>query len=328
MGKSQSDFSKIILVTGGSGFIGSNYLNWAVLRYPNYCFINLDALTYAANQKNIEVADQPNYIFIHADIRDQAALETIWNEYHPTHIINFAAESHVDNSITGPSIFVETNILGTQNLLEIARRHAVKRFHQISTDEVYGSLDTDDRPSREEDLLEPNSPYSASKAAAEMLVRAYNKTFGLNTVTTRASNNYGPYQHGEKLIPLFITNLLQKKKVPLYGTGKNVRDWLYVGDHVQGIDRVFHDGRSGEIYNLGGGYELENIDITKKLLTLLQLDETMINYVTDRPGHDFRYALDSSKAEKKLGWKPEKSFDEGLHETIQFYKKELGVHEN
>ena len=312
---------KVILVTCGAGFIGSNYLNTVVPRYPNYRFVNIDALTYAADLKNITVADAPNYVFVQADIRDVSALQKTWETYSPTDIIHFAAESHVDNSIAGPRIFVETNVLGTQNLLELARASGVKRFHHISTDEVYGSLGFDAPSTDENAPLLPNSPYSASKAGADHLVRSYNKTFGLNTVITRASNNYGPHQHHEKLIQLFISNLLSGKKVPLYGTGKNVRDWLYVGDHILGIDAAFHKGKSGEVYNLGGGVELENIDITKKLLKLTGRDESAIEYVTDRKGHDLRYALDCRKAKRELNWAPLKSLEEGLRETVTYHKR-------
>jgi dTDP-glucose 4,6-dehydratase len=313
-------YEKTILVTGGSGFIGSNYLNYAVAKYPNYRFVNLDALTYAANQENITVSTSPNYIFAKGDIRDVDAIEKVFKEYSPTHIIHFAAESHVDNSITGPSIFVETNVLGTQNLLEVARKNNITRFHHISTDEVYGSLDADASASVETDSITPNSPYSASKAGSDLLVRSYHHTFGLDTVTTRASNNYGPSQHVEKLIPRFITNLLLGKKVPVYGTGENVRDWIHVSDHVLGIDAAFHKGTAGEIYNLGGGNEIQNIDITKKLIALAGLGEEMIEHATDRLGHDIRYALDSSKATRDLGWKPEKDFETGLAETFEYYK--------
>ena len=314
------NYEKTILVTGGAGFIGSNYLNTIVPRYPHYQFINVDALTYAADLKNITVADAPNYVFVQADIRNTTALEACWEKYSPTDIIHFAAESHVDNSITGPHIFFETNIMGTDNLLNLATTRKLNRFHFISTDEVYGSLGPTDRSRTEEDMILPNSPYSASKAGAEFAVRSYNKTFGLDTVVTRASNNYGPNQHREKFMPLFITNLLSGKKVPIYGTGQNVRDWIYVGDHVEGIDAVFHKGKSGDCYNLGGGNEFANIDIVKKLLSLTDRGENALNYVTDRPGHDMRYSLDSGKAERELGWKPKKDFEEGLRETVAFHK--------
>jgi dTDP-glucose 4,6-dehydratase len=315
------NYDKIVLVTGGAGFIGSNYLNTFVPAYPNYRFINVDALTYAADLRNITVSEAKNYAFEQADIRDYTALLRIFDKFSPTHIINFAAESHVDNSILGPRIFIETNIVGTENLLECARTQNILRFHQISTDEVYGSLTPDAQPTTEDVSLLPNSPYSASKAAADLLVRSYHKTFGLDTVITRASNNYGPNQHREKLIPRFITNLLENKKVPVYGEGENIRDWIHVSDHVQGIDTAFHKGKSGEIYNLGGRQELTNLTITKELLRLLGKNEDMIEHVNDRLGHDFRYALDSSKATQELGWTPKKDFSVGLKETAEYYKK-------
>lgn len=314
-------YDKTILVTGGAGFIGSNYLNTFVPAYPNYRFINIDALTYAANLKNISVSGAENYAFAQTDIRDHEALLRIFGEFSPTHIINFAAESHVDNSILGPRIFIETNIVGTENLLECARTQNILRFHQISTDEVYGSLTPDAEPTTESAPLLPNSPYSASKASADLLVRSYHQTFGLNTIITRASNNYGPNQHHEKLIPRFIINLLENKKVPVYGEGLNIRDWIYAGDHVRGIDAAFHKGESGEIYNLGGGQELTNLDITKEILGLLGKGEEMIEHVTDRLGHDFRYSLDSTKAMKELGWTPKKDFSIGLKETVEYYRK-------
>lgn len=318
---SRSRYDKTILVTGGAGFIGSNYLNTFVPAYPNYRFINVDALTYAADRENISVSEAANYTFTQADMRDYEALLRICSEFSPTHIINFAAESHVDNSILGPRIFIETNIVGTENLLECARTQNIIRFHQISTDEVYGSLSPDAKPTSEDAPLLPNSPYSASKASADLLVRAYHKTFGLDAVITRASNNYGPNQHHEKLIPRFITNLFENKKVPVYGAGKNIRDWIHVSDHVRGIDAAFHKGKSGEIYNLGGRQELTNLAITNELLQLLGKNEDMIEHVTDRLGHDFRYALDSSKAAQDLGWTPEKDFSTGLKETVAHYKQ-------
>ncbi len=313
-------YKKTILVTGGAGFIGSNFLNTMVPRYPNYFFVNVDSLTYAANLKNVTVSDLPNYCFVQADIRDTEALQKVFALHAPTDIIHFAAESHVDNSIAGPQIFVETNILGTHNLLNLARRYNIKRFHHISTDEVYGSLVTSDTPVDETAPLQPNSPYSASKTASDLLVRSYNKTYGLDTVITRATNNYGPNQHLEKLIPRFVTNLLEGKKVPLYGSGRNVRDWIYVGDHVEGIDVVFHNGESGNVYNIGGGVELENIEIVTKLLELVGVGDEMIEYVEDRPAHDFRYALNSGKITNELGWKPKMSLEKGLAQTFMFYK--------
>lgn len=312
-------YDKTILVTGGAGFIGSHYLNTMVLRYPQYRFINIDALTYAANPANIKITDRPNYVFIQADIRDRDAMERIFKEYMPTHIIHFAAESHVDNSIERPQAFIETNIVGTQILLDLARTHGVQRYHQVSTDEVYGSLSLEDPAVTEEASLLPNSSYSASKASGDLLVRSYHRTFGLDTVTTRASNNYGPHQHTEKLIPRFITALLQGKKVPLYGNGLNVRDWIYVGDHVEGIDAVFHKGKSGEIYNLGGNNEMNNVEITNILLGMSDLGEEMVEHVADRLGHDFRYAIDSSKAKKEFGWEPRMNFTEGMKATWDYY---------
>lgn len=312
-------YDKIIFVTGGAGFIGSHYLNTMVLRYPQYRFINIDALTYAANLENIKIADRPNYVFIQADIRDREVMGQLFKEYTPTHVIHFAAESHVDNSIERPQAFIETNIVGTQILLDLARTHGIQRFHQVSTDEVYGSLSGDAPAVTEEAPLLPNSPYSASKASGDLLVRSYHRTFGLDTVTTRASNNYGPHQHTEKLIPRFITALLQGKKVPLYGNGLNVRDWIYVGDHIEGIDAVFHKGKPGEIYNLGGNNELNNVEITNILLGMSGLGEEMIEHVADRLGHDFRYAIDSSKAKREFGWQPKMDFTEGMKMTWNYY---------
>jgi len=316
----QQKYTRTILVTGGAGFIGSAYLNWAVRFYPTYSFVNIDALTYAGDLKNVAVGDRANYAFEKVNICDLARLEKIFKKYKPTDIIHFAAESHVDVSIANPDIFIETNVIGTHNLLLLAKRNSIKRFHHISTDEVYGSLDNKARSSRESDALAPNSPYSASKAGAEMLVRAYHETFGLDTIITRSSNNYGPRQHEEKLIPLFITNLLANKKVPLYGKGKNIRNWIYVDDNVNGIDKAFHRGRSGAIYNLGGGTEISNIELTRRLLGMMKKPTSLIEYVTDRLGHDFRYSLDSSKARKELGWKPQTSFEDGLTRTIAYYE--------
>lgn len=316
-------YDKVIIVTGGAGFIGSHYLNTMVPRYPRYRFVNVDLLTYAANLANINVADASNYAFVQADICDREAMEALFKEYAPTHIVHFAAESHVDNSIERPQAFIETNIVGTQVLLDLARTHDILRFHHISTDEVYGSLTEDAVPVTEEASLLPNSPYSASKAAGDLLIRAYHRTYGLDTVITRASNNYGPHQHTEKLIPRFMTALMRKEKVPLYSNGLNVRDWIYVGDHVEGIDRVFHHGKDGEIYNLGGNNELRNIEITNLLLTLSGLGPEMIEHVADRPGHDFRYSIDSSKAKRELDWQPVMDFTEGLRETWDYYAATL-----
>ncbi|MSU73884.1 dTDP-glucose 4,6-dehydratase [Candidatus Kaiserbacteria bacterium] len=312
-------YDKIILVTGGAGFIGSHYLNMMVPRYPHYRFVNVDLLTYAANPANISVADAPNYLFVKADICDRDAMAQLFQQHAPTHVLHFAAESHVDNSIERPQAFIETNIVGTQILLDLARVYGVQRFHQVSTDEVYGSIAEWVPPVSEEAPLLPNSPYSASKASGDLLVRAYHKTFGLNTVLTRASNNYGPHQHTEKLIPRFITTLLSGKNVPLYGDGRNVRDWIYVGDHVEGIDHVFHKGKAGEIYNLGGNNEMSNVEITNVLLRMGGYGEDRIERVADRLGHDFRYSIDSSKAKKELGWQPKMDFTKGLQTTWEYY---------
>jgi dTDP-glucose 4,6-dehydratase len=320
--KQKNKWGKVILVTGGMGFIGSNYLNTCVPRYPQYLFINLDALTYAANKRNVSVSKSPNYLFVKGDIRNARKLERIFKKYQPTDIINFAAESHVDLSIKNPHIFVETNVLGTHNLLHLAKKHALRRFYQISTDEVYGSLGKTDASFTETTTLAPNSPYSASKAAADLLVRSYGKTFGLDVVVSRCSNNYGPNQDTTKLIPRFISLLLQDKKVPLYSKGENIRDWLYVGDHVEAIDLIFHKGKSGEVYNIGGseGSEKTNMEITETLLKLLKKDKAYIEFVADRPGHDFRYSIDSSKLRGELGWVAQTSFEEGIKKTIEHYQ--------
>jgi len=313
-------YNKRIIVTGGAGFIGSNYLNYAARKYPRYRFVNVDALTYAGRLANIEVSKAKNYSFVKADIRDLTAMERIFRKHKPTHVIHFAAESHVDVSIKNPDIFIETNVVGTHNLLILAKRHRVQRFHHISTDEVYGSLKKNTRPSKEGDTLAPSSPYSASKAGADMLTLAYNRTFGLDIVITRLSNTYGPRQHEEKLIPLSITNLLAGKNVPLYGSGKQVRSWLYVEDGVKGIDLAFHKGEGGEIYNIGGHDELPNSRVAQMLVRALGRNRRQIEHVEDRLGHDFRYALECSKARKALGWKPQTSFASGLEKTIQYYR--------
>jgi|SRR3989344_271248 len=312
---------KKILVTGGLGFIGSNYLNKFALKYPEYTFINIDCMTYASHLGNVAVAESKNYHFEKVDIRDTESLERIFLEYQPTDIIHFAAESHVDISIFNPRIFMETNIIGTHNLLLLAMKYKIDRFHQISTDEVYGSLGENDPPFNLKSPLAPNSPYSASKAAGDMLVRSYNKTFGLNTVITHCSNNYGPNQDKTKLIPKTIFNLINNQKVPVYGKGENIRDWIYVEDHIDGIDLVFHKGQSGGVYNIGGGKELRNIDIVEKIIQIIGKDKSLIEFVEDRKGHDFRYAVDNSEILKELNWKPKVDLEEGLEKTVNFYKK-------
>lgn len=313
-------FDKIVLVTGGAGFIGSNYLNIIPTRYENYLFIIIDCLTKAGSLSNILTLNKKNVINEKVDIRNLKNLEKIFKKYHPTHIIHFAAESHVDISISNPSLFVETNILGTNNLLLLANKFNLERFHHISTDEVYGSLTKDDKPFTEDSQISPNNPYSASKAAADMLVRAYNKTFKLNTVITRSSNNYGPNQDITKLIPRFITLLLKNKKVPLYSSGQHIREWLFVDDHIDAIDMIFHNGKNGEIYNIPGYSEHTNKDITEVLLKYARKGKDFIDYVSDRPGHDFRYALNGNKIYKEFGWKPKTKLEDGIRKTFEHYR--------
>lgn len=306
-----------ILVTGGAGFIGSCFIRHMLNTYPDYKIVNLDALTYAGNLENLyDVKDNPNYEFINGDICDKKLVPQLVSGVDA--VINFAAESHVDRSITGPEIFIETNIKGTVNLLQAAKAFNIERFIQISTDEVYGSLGktgyfTEKTP------LSPNSPYSASKASADMIVHAYYETYGLPTLITRCSNNYGPYQYPEKLIPFFISKLLKNEKVPVYGDGLNVRDWIYVYDHCSAIDTVLHKGKPGEIYNVGGHNEKTNIEITHLILEAMNKDESFIEHVEDRLGHDRRYAICNDKITNELGWKPSITFEEGILLTIDWY---------
>lgn len=308
-----------LLVTGGAGFIGNCFIRQMLKKYSDYKIINLDSLTYAGNLENLkDVENNPNYTFVKGDICDKKLVDELMSDVDCC--LNFAAESHVDRSITGPEVFVQTNVQGTLNLLEMAKKHKIGRYLQISTDEVYGSLGktgyfTEDTP------LAPNSPYSASKTGADLLVRAYFETYGMPVITTRCSNNYGPFQFPEKLIPLFISNLLKGEKVPVYGDGMNIRDWLYVYDHCSAIDAVLHKGREGEIYNIGGNNEKPNIEITKLLIKELGRDENSIKYVEDRLGHDRRYAIDSSKIQNELGWSPSVTFEEGIKLTIDWYLK-------
>jgi dTDP-glucose 4,6-dehydratase len=310
-----------ILVTGGCGFIGSNFLRQVVRERPETEWVNLDALTYAGRLENTEdFADAANYRFVRGGIEDRALVEEIFSGGEPFDaVINFAAESHVDRSIVGPKVFVETNVLGTQNLLEAAWRHGVGRFVQVSTDEVYGSLGPSDPPFTEQSRLEPNSPYAASKASADLLCRAYHETYGMPLIVTRCSNNYGPYQFPEKLIPSFIRNAMRERPVPLYGDGLNVRDWLHVEDHCRAVALVLEKGIPGEIYNIGGGNEHTNLEITRLILKELGKGEDLISYVTDRPGHDRRYAINSSHLQTSLGWRPEHTFESGIRRTIEWY---------
>ena len=306
-----------ILVTGGAGFIGSCFVRHMLTKYSDYKIINLDALTYAGNIENLDdVKDNKNYTFIHGNICDKKLVRDIVADVDC--IVNFAAESHVDRSITGPEIFIETNVQGTLNLLQSAKESGITRYLQVSTDEVYGTLG-DTGYFYETTPLAPNSPYSASKASADLLVRAYYETYKMPVLTTRCSNNYGPYQYPEKLIPFFISKLLRGEKVPVYGDGLNVRDWLYVYDHCKAIDTVLHKGREGEVYNVGGHNEKTNMEITKLILAAMGKDETSIEYVKDRLGHDRRYAISNDKIQFELGWSPSITFEEGIKLTIDWY---------
>jgi dTDP-glucose 4,6-dehydratase len=307
-----------LLITGGAGFIGSNFIHYTLKHHKKDEVVNFDKLTYCGNLENLrDIETDPRYKFIKGDICDAKLVEKVFQKEKPDFILNFAAETHVDRSIKNPKNFTQKNILGTHTLLEASRKYNIKKFLQISTDEVYGSIKKG--KFKEIDSLLPNSPYAASKAGADLLVRSYYKTFNLPILITRSSNNFGPYQYPEKLIPLFITNILQGKKVPLYGTGLNVRDWIYVLDNCAGIDIVLRKGKIGEIYNIGGGNEKTNLEIAKIILKELGKDESWIEYVKDRPGHDFRYALDTRKI-IKLGWKPKYSFEKAIKETIKWYK--------
>ena len=334
--------SKTILVTGGAGFIGSNFVPYFCAKYPQYKVINLDKLTYAGNLDNVkECESMPNYTFIKEDICNADKIEEIFEKYDVRGVIHFAAESHVDNSIKGPRAFINTNLVGTFNLLEAARKHWMEvpnkykagyegcRFHHISTDEVYGTLGAEGF-FKETTPYAPNSPYSASKAGSDFLVRAYHHTFGMNVTTSNCSNNYGPKQHHEKLIPHIIEKALAEEPLPIYGKGENVRDWLYVLDHCKAIDLIYHTGKAGETYNVGGHNERNNITIVKTICALLderrprkngQKYADLITFVADRAGHDFRYAIDSSKLSRELGWKADENFDTGIIKTVDWYLK-------
>lgn len=332
--------AKSILVTGGAGFIGSNFVPYFARKYPQYHIINLDKLTYAGNLDNLkECEDMPNYTFVQGDICDEGLIEKLFSQYDIKGVIHFAAESHVDNSIKGPKAFIQTNIVGTFNLIETARRHWMQapnqpkvgyenaRFHHISTDEVYGTLGetgyfTENTP------YAPNSPYSASKASSDHIVRAYHHTYGMNITTSNCSNNYGPKQHAEKLIPTIIRKCLAEEPIPVYGTGTNIRDWLYVLDHCKAIDLIYHKGKSGETYNIGGHNERNNLQIVHKVCELLDQSKPrkegkkyadLIQFVTDRPGHDFRYAIDAEKLTKELNWKADENFETGIVKTVRWY---------
>ncbi|CAM2939573.1 dTDP-glucose 4,6-dehydratase [Paenibacillus sediminis] len=307
-----------LLVTGGAGFIGSNFVMYMLREHPNYEIVNIDALTYAGNLENLKSVEQnPNYSFIKADIRDAKAIDEVFQQGIDV-VVNFAAESHVDRSILEPDVFVKTNVFGTQVLLDAAKKYGVTKFVQVSTDEVYGSLGETGLFS-ETTPLAPNSPYSASKAGGDLLVRAYHETFGITVNITRCSNNYGPYQFPEKLIPLMISRALNDQPLPVYGDGLNIRDWLYVEDHCSAIDLVIHEGQDGEVYNIGGNNERTNVHIVKTILEQLGKPESLITYVQDRPGHDRRYGIDPTKITTELGWKPKHSFETGIKETIDWY---------
>lgn len=307
-----------MLVTGGLGFMGSDFIRYVLGSYLDVEVVNVDKITYAANPANVaSVVKDKRYHFTKADIADYQAVDRLWRAFKPDYLVNFAAETHVDRSILDPQAFIRTDVLGTQTLLEIARRRGIKRFLQISTDEVYGSITKGSFT--EQSPLSPSSPYSASKAGGDMLVQAYHATYGLPVLITRSCNNFGPFQYPEKIIPLFITNLLEGKKVPLYGDGSNVRTWIYVRDHSRAIVHVLRNGSVGEIYNIGTSVEVANRDLTKKILGFAGASKAMVEHVADRPGHDFRYSLSWNKL-KALGFKPSHSFDEGLRETVRWYK--------
>lgn len=311
-----------IIVTGGAGFIGSNFIFYMLEKYPNYRIICFDKLTYAGNLSTLtNIMDNPNFRFVKADICDRKAVYQLFGEEKPDMVINFAAESHVDRSIEEPDIFLQTNIIGTATLMDACRKYGISRYHQVSTDEVYGDLPLD-RPDlffTEETPICTSSPYSSSKASADLLVLAYHRTYGLPVSISRCSNNYGPYQFPEKLIPLMIVNALHNKPLPVYGEGLNIRDWLYVEDHCKAIDLIIHNGKIGEIYNIGGHNEMKNIDIVKLICKELNKSESLITYVTDRKGHDLRYAIDPTKIHNELGWLPETKFTDGIKQTIQWY---------
>ncbi|MGH2279425.1 dTDP-glucose 4,6-dehydratase [Aliarcobacter sp. ERUVET-7] len=334
--------NKTILLTGTAGFIGSNFVPYFLEKYSNYNLVNLDLLTYAGDLENLkECENNPNYKFIKGDICNRELVEFIFNEYDIQGVIHFAAESHVDNSIKNPGVFVQTNVNGTFTLIDVAYKYWMEkpftykseyqdcRFHHISTDEVYGTLSLDPNDLfTEKTPYAPNSPYSASKASSDMIIRAYNETYGLNTVITNCSNNYGPKQHDEKLIPTIIRNALKGNPIPIYGDGKNIRDWLYVLDHCKGIDLVYHNGKTGETYNIGGRNERTNLQIVDRITTILDQQvpkqdkssyKEQITFVEDRAGHDRRYAIDASKLENELGWKADENFDSGIVKTIEWY---------
>jgi dTDP-glucose 4,6-dehydratase len=311
-----------IIVTGGAGFIGANFVKYMLKKYPEYKIICLDALTYAGNMETLsDILDNPQFGFVKGNIASQKDVFDLFERTRPDMVVNFAAESHVDRSIDNPRIFLETNIIGTQVLMDACRKYGIKRYHQVSTDEVYGDLPLD-RPDlffTEETPIHTSSPYSASKASADLLVLAYYRTFKLPITISRCSNNYGPYQFPEKLIPLMITRALADEPLPVYGKGENIRDWLYVEDHCSAIDLIIHKGREGEVYNIGGHNERTNLEVVKAILRVLNKPESLITFVKDRPGHDMRYAIDPAKIHNELGWLPKTKFDDGIKQTVEWY---------
>lgn len=311
-----------ILITGGAGFIGSNFIYYLLQKYPSYSCVCVDLLTYAGNLKTLDRAlKNPRFKFVKGDIADRNFVDSLFSKEGFDVVVNFAAESHVDRSIENPEVFLVTNVLGTQVLLDCCKTHSVKRFHQVSTDEVYGDLPLD-RPDlffTESTPIHTSSPYSASKAAADLLTLAYFRTYGLPVTISRCSNNYGPYHFPEKLIPLMISRALSDESLPVYGKGLNVRDWIYVEDHCAAVDLIVHNGRVGEVYNVGGNSERTNLDVVKTILAILNKPESLICYVEDRAGHDLRYAIDATKMSRELGWEPKTDFDEGLRKTVQWY---------
>lgn len=316
---SDKNLSKIILVTGGAGFIGSNFISYILEQYPEYRVINFDKLTYAGNLNNLTfVENNPNYVFMKGDIANKKDIKNIYEEFNPDFVVHFAAESHVDRSIINPDIFLATNVMGTQNMLNFAREHKIEKFVLVSTDEVYGSVDSG-YSSLETDRMEPNNPYAASKAAAEFLIRVAHQTFGQRVNVVRSCNNYGRFQFPEKLIPVVIYNALKGNPIPIYGDGKNSRSWINVYDHCSAIDAVLHRGKSGEIYNVAANSEISNIELAEKILKMMDKPLNLIEYVFDRPGHDRRYSLNHKKIRNQLGWHPTIGFDEGLQAVVDWY---------
>lgn len=322
---------KKILVTGGAGFIGSNFIHYMINKYNDYNIVNLDLLTYAGNLESLrEVEKKTNYKFIQGDISDRKFVFDLFSKEKFDIVINFAAESHVDKSVLEPDVFIKTNVVGTQVLLDAAKKYGIKRYHQISTDEVYGDLplDRDDLLFTEKTPINPSSPYSASKASADIIVQSYYRTYNMPVTISRCSNNYGPYHFPEKLIPLIISRAMNDEYLPVYGNGINIRDWLHVYDHCTAIDLIIHKGKIGEIYNIGGNNERTNLHVVKTILKTLDKPESLITFVKDRPGHDLRYAIDSSKLQKELGWKPKYNFESGIKSTIQWYLDNMQWWEN